>query len=121
MNPYTLEAVGPRDDLKDDPAKLHQQIMGEGKGSDSGESDSDSTAQANMNRNLAISFFSMVFVGLMNKVFNKLMTVPMHNYPNFLNLLCTFVYLPVCFSYIIPASYYGWIPQEQLDMPKKPL
>ena len=122
MNPYTLEALGPRDDLKDDPAKLHQHLMGEAKkGSDSGESDEDGIAQANMNRNLAISFFSMVFVGLMNKVFNKLMTVPMHNYPNFLNLLCTFVYLPVCFSYIIPASYYGWIPQEQLDMPKKPL
>ena len=42
MNPYTLEALGPRDDLKDDPAKLHQHLMGEAKkGSDSGESDED--------------------------------------------------------------------------------
>ena len=43
---------------------------------------------------LAVIFVSMVFVGLGNKVFNKLMTIPMYNYPNFLNLLTTFVYIP---------------------------
>jgi hypothetical protein len=42
-------------------------------------------------RELMIAFISMVFVGLGNKVFNKLMTIPMYNYPNFLNLLTTFV------------------------------
>jgi hypothetical protein len=56
------------------------------------------------NRNLSIAFVAMVFVGLCNRVFNKLMTIPMHNYPNFLNLLTTFVYLPVCFAYIIPMA-----------------
>lgn len=48
------------------------------------------------------------------------MTIPMYNYPNFLNLLTTFVYIPVCFAYIIPAARSGWIPREQIDMPKKP-
>jgi len=62
----------------------------------------------------------MVFVGLGNKVFNKLMTIPMHNYPNFLNLLTTFVFIPVCFAYIIPMARNGRIPQEQLDLPKRP-
>jgi drug/metabolite transporter (DMT)-like permease len=68
---------------------------------------------------LAISFVAMVFIGLGNKVFNKLMTIPMYNYPNFLNLLTSFVYIPVCFAYIIPMSYYGKIPEEQFAVPKK--
>ena len=72
------------------------------------------------NRNLTIAFFAMVFVGLCNRVFNKLMTIPMHNYPNFLNILTTFVYLPVCFAYIIPMARNGSIPKEQLEMSKWP-
>lgn len=42
-------------------------------------------------RLLAAIFLSMVVVGLGNRVFNKLMTIPMYNYPNFLNILTTFV------------------------------
>jgi len=70
-------------------------------------------------RALIIAFCAMVLVGLGNKVFNKLMTIPMHNYPNFLNLLTSFVYIPVCFAYIIPMAYYGHIPSEQFEVPKK--
>ena len=70
-------------------------------------------------RLLMISFCAMVVVGLGNKVFNKLMTIPMHNYPNFLNLLTSFVYIPVCFAYIIPMAHYGKIPAEQFEVPKK--
>jgi drug/metabolite transporter (DMT)-like permease len=68
---------------------------------------------------LAIVFFAMVFIGLGNKVFQKLETLPMRNYPNFLNLLTTFVYLPVCFAYIVPAVRYGLIPKAQTDLSKK--
>jgi len=71
-------------------------------------------------RQLAIYFVLMVFVGLGNKIFNKLETIPMHNYPNFLNLLTTAVYVPVTFAYIIPAARSGLIPKEQLEMPYKP-
>ena len=71
-------------------------------------------------RQLFIFFGLMVFVGLGNKIFQKLMTIPMHNYPNFLNLLTTALYVPVCFAYIIPMAKKGVIPQEQLDLPKKP-
>lgn len=35
-------------------------------------------------KTLALLFLGMVFVGLGNKVFNKLMTIPMYNYSNFL-------------------------------------
>ncbi len=69
---------------------------------------------------LAIVFAAMVVVGLGNKVFQKLMTIPMKNYPNFLNLLTTFVYLPTSFAYIIPAIKSGRIPKEQAEMGKKP-
>lgn len=70
-------------------------------------------------RTLMIVFLGMVVIGLGNKVFNKLMTIPMHNYPNFLNLLTSFVYIPVCFAYIIPMAHYGYIPAEQFAVPKK--
>lgn len=68
--------------------------------------------KADDTRMLVTVFIGMVFIGLGNKVFNKLMTIPMYNYPNFLNLLTSFVYIPVCFAYIIPMAKYGHIPQE---------
>ena len=43
------------------------------------------------NRTLIMVFSLMVVVGLGNKVFNKLETIPMYNYPNFLNLFTTLV------------------------------
>jgi drug/metabolite transporter (DMT)-like permease len=69
---------------------------------------------------LMISFIFMVFIGLGNKIFQKLMTIPMYNYPNFVNLLTTFWYVPLSFAYIVPMARAGRIPREQMDMPKKP-
>eukprot|EP00981_Chlorochromonas_danica_P014257 scaffold7628_cov253-Ochromonas_danica.AAC.18 len=70
-------------------------------------------------KTLIIVFCSMVVIGLGNKIFNKLMTIPMYNYPNFLNLLTSFVYIPVCFAYIIPMARNGYIPAEQFEVPKR--
>lgn len=81
--------------------------------------DSKSASGEKDNKALTLVFLAMVGIGLGNKVFNKLMTIPMYNYPNFLNLLTSFVYVPVCFAYIIPMSYYGHIPKEQFEVPKK--
>jgi hypothetical protein len=84
--------------------------------------DPDDTPQGQKEKDgrmLMIVFVAMVFVGLGNKVFNKLMTIPMHNYPNFLNLLTSFVFIPVCFAYIIPMGMYNLIPAEQFEVPKK--
>lgn len=83
----------------------------EGGDEDGGAEKKDSTA-------LLIVFLLMVVVGLGNKIFQKLMTIPMHNYPNFLNVLTTFVFLPVCFAYIVPAVRSGLIPKKQTDLPK---
>lgn len=68
---------------------------------------------------LAWSFVAMVLVGLGNKIFQKLQTIPMRNYPNFLNLFTTFVYIPFSFAYILPMLRYGKaITPSQLEIPK---
>ena len=70
-------------------------------------------------RLLAFAFIAMVFIGLGNKITQKIMTGPMHNYPNSLNLLTTFMFLPVCFAYIVPAVRYGLIPKAQTELSKR--
>ena len=47
------------------------------------------------------------------------MTIPMYNYPNFLTLLAAFVFIPTCFTYIIPMTRKGYISQSQLNVPKR--
>lgn len=74
---------------------------------------------AERQRMLVISFLAMVFVGLMNKIFQKLQTIPMYNYPNFLNLLTTWMYIPLSFAYVFPAIKAGWIGKDQFEVPKK--
>ncbi|CEG42496.1 UAA transporter [Plasmopara halstedii] len=75
--------------------------------------------EAKREMKLLVSFVAMVFVGLGNKIFQKLQTIPMHNYPAFLNLLTTFVYIPISFAYILPMIKYGSaITWEQQNIPK---
>ncbi|CAN0107746.1 unnamed protein product, partial [Discosporangium mesarthrocarpum] len=54
-----------------------------------------------------MAFLLMIFVGSGNRIFMKLQTYPMYNYPFFLNMLTTFIYIPVCFSYILPMLAFG--------------
>ena len=68
---------------------------------------------------LVWSFCAMIGIGLGNKIFQKLQTIPMYNYPNFLNLLTTFMYIPLSFAYVIPASKRGWIREDNFEVPKK--
>eukprot|EP00752_Nemacystus_decipiens_P011032 g9801.t1 len=76
--------------------------------------------QKRRQRGLLLSFAAMVFVSLANKVFQKLETIPMYNYPNFLSLFTTFVYIPFSFAYILPMMRYGTaITPEQTSVPKK--
>jgi len=42
-----------------------------------------------------------------------------YNYPNFLNLLTTGMYIPVSFAYVIPAIRAGWIGEDQFAVPKR--
>lgn len=71
-------------------------------------------------RFLAMLFCGMVVVGLGNKIFSKLMTQPMRNYPFFLSVYSTFIYLPTSFAYIIPAIIWTkWISPEERKIPQK--
>lgn len=66
-----------------------------------------------------ISFVLMVIVGLGNRIFNVLMMIPMNNYPLWVNMISTFVYLPACFAYIWPMLKWGkQIGDEALSIPK---
>ena len=69
---------------------------------------------------LAIAFLLMIFFQLGNRIFAKLATYPMHNYPLYMNLMSTVVYIPISFAYVIPMAYYrpDVITPEQLEIPK---
>ena len=61
----------------------------------------------------------MTVVGLGNRIFGKLQTIPMYDYPYFCSILSTAFYVPVCFMYIIPMQLCGGsITKEQTDVPK---
>jgi len=71
------------------------------------------------NSTLIIAFIAMLVFQLGNRIFGRLMTYPMHNYPSFVNLLSVGMYVPMCFLYILPMMRYGAaITKEQLDIPK---
>lgn len=68
---------------------------------------------------LVVAFLLMLFFQLGNRIFGKLQTYPMYNYPFFVNMISTFVYVPICFAYIIPiVRYTKIISKEQLEIPK---
>lgn len=84
-----------------------------------GDDDDDDDVGEDGGTALAIIFVIYVLVALMNRLFQKLQTIPMYNYPLFLNLLTTFAYVPVSFMYIIPMIRYGsMISKEQTQIPK---
>ena len=68
---------------------------------------------------LVTAFLLMLVFSLGNRIFGRLQTFPMHNYPLFTNMLSVFIYIPVSFAYIIPVQMYtNIITKEQTDIPK---
>lgn len=68
---------------------------------------------------LIVAFVLMLVFQLGNRIFGRLQTYPMHNYPLFLNMLGVVVYIPICYAYIIPAMLFtNNITKEQRDIPK---
>eukprot|EP00526_Cylindrotheca_closterium_P007998 CAMPEP_0113619028 /NCGR_PEP_ID=MMETSP0017_2-20120614/9654_1 /TAXON_ID=2856 /ORGANISM="Cylindrotheca closterium" /LENGTH=656 /DNA_ID=CAMNT_0000528581 /DNA_START=36 /DNA_END=2006 /DNA_ORIENTATION=- /assembly_acc=CAM_ASM_000147 len=74
---------------------------------------------------LWLVFLLLVLSGVGNVVLAKLQSLPMYNYPTFLNVYANFVYIimsSVC--YILPAIHFGWfshsISWRHLSMNKKP-
>ena len=80
----------------------------------------DTTAQSN-DAKLMLVFALLVLFGSGNSILMKLAAIPMYNYPNFLNLWGTLVYIPLCFLYIWPMLRFGTaISPEQLALSKRP-
>jgi drug/metabolite transporter (DMT)-like permease len=73
---------------------------------------------------LIVAFVSLIVTGTGYTIFLKLQTLPLYNYANFINIFGCALFIPICFSYVIPASRYGWfnnsVTQEQLSMSKRP-
>ena len=68
---------------------------------------------------LVVAFVLMLFFQLGNRIFGRLQTYPMHNYPIFMNMLSVFIYVPISFAYIIPMiRYTNVISKEQQEIPK---
>jgi drug/metabolite transporter (DMT)-like permease len=70
---------------------------------------------------LMIAFLAMLVFALGNRIFGKLQTYPMYNYPLFMNMLSVILYVPLCFAYIIPMIWKypnTVITTEQIQIPK---
>ena len=86
--------------------------------------DSDDEEQASTEESkastLMMSFFLMLFFQLGNRIFFKLATEPLYNYPLYFNFASTVLYIPICFAYIIPIVHFApnIISKEQLEIPK---
>jgi drug/metabolite transporter (DMT)-like permease len=73
---------------------------------------------------LWLVFLLLLISGVSNVVLAKLQSLPMYNYPTFLNVYANFMYIIMSFSYILPAVHFGWfhnsIRWRHLKMNKKP-
>lgn len=74
---------------------------------------------------LWLVFVVLIVSGVCNVLLAKLQSLPMYNYPTFLNSYANFMYIIMSFCYVIPASFFGWfhnsIPRAHLTgMSKRP-
>jgi len=76
-------------------------------------------SESKRKRALLVSFIGLVVIGLGNKIFQKLQARPMYNYPYFLSVYVTFIYIPLSFAYIFPMFIWGKhvITKEQRNIP----
>ncbi len=80
--------------------------------------DDDSDTDEN-GSSLVIAFILMLIFQLGNRVFGRLTTYPMHNYPFFMNIMSIVIYVPLSFMYIWPVMYFtNIITKEQRQIPK---
>jgi CRT-like, chloroquine-resistance transporter-like len=81
--------------------------------------DDDPDEKEDTGSTLIIAFFLMLVFQLGNRIFGRLATYPMHNYPIFMNIVSCAVYIPICFAYILPMiAYTNAISKEQQEIPK---
>lgn len=82
------------------------------------EANADKKKEDSKSMALLLSFLAMVVIGLGNKMFQKLQSIPMQEYPYFLSIYVTFIYIPLSFAYIFPMIWFGnQITKEQRAIP----
>ena len=70
-------------------------------------------------RILLILFLIMLIIGTINRVFSKLLTIPMHNYPLTVNITICLIYCLFYSCYVFPTLYFGsGISDEEQLIPK---
>ena len=58
-------------------------------------------------RALLFLFIGMILIGSLNRIYSKLQTIPLQNYPLTINFYCCVVYLVFYFAYILPTIRWG--------------
>jgi hypothetical protein len=98
---------------KKDPIFYGDNEQDDGSNKDKDEEDSKAST-------LVYAFVLMLFFQLGNRIFGRLQTFPMHNYPLFMNMLSVFIYIPASFAYILPMQHFypEVITKEQQEIPK---
>jgi hypothetical protein len=84
------------------------------------EDEEESSESQDSGNTLVIAFILMLFFQLGNRIFGRLSTYPMHNYPFFMNIMSIVIYVPLSFAYIWPVMYFTTdiITKEQREIPK---
>lgn len=121
--------VGPRDEVEQDNASedLSRPLLPDLE-YESEEDDLLSLVSETMrkaNWKLWLAFSLLLVSGVSNVVLAKLQSLPMYNYPTFLNFYGNAMYVTLSFCYILPVSYFGFfhnsIPRSHLqNMSKRP-
>ena len=79
----------------------------------------EKSEEESKNSTLIVAFVLMLIFQLGNRIFGRLVTFPMHNYPLFMNMLSVSIYIPICFAYIFPVTMWTtMISKEQQAIPK---
>ena len=63
--------------------------------------------QDKKNKILGICLFLMLTIGTLNRIFSKLLTIPLYNYPIDVNIVLCVVYILFYACYIFPTLYWG--------------
>lgn len=90
-----------------------------GEGTDAGSAEKGKAeGKRGRSRKLIATFVGLLLAGLGNKIFIKLMMYPLYNYPLWVNVVSSFVYIPVSFSYILILLLRNRLSKAEREVPQ---
>lgn len=69
---------------------------------------------------LLVSLIVMVGTGILNVIYGKLQMIPMYNYPSFLSIFESIVFIPMIYAVFLPMNRMGQISTDQFKLSKIP-